>query len=225
MHAESRQVNATMRKCTEMEYMCRLYSIQLIEQRERINKIKKKLNSYNQNIQEQENILSHLTKYTGGFLNNVMTFVENFTNSKRLGMLGSCARYCLVDDRNEINVKEGRKSKGAKRDKNGMNMLNGTTNCHCNCRYKQINSKKCVSNQCQNTIVYNKTSFYVEENANRKKNKKSKSKLKKGLKKKYLQLTENIYNLHKPYDTVEVKDLYDIYRKQKSTYCDHYYIN
>ncbi|CAA9986879.1 conserved Plasmodium protein, unknown function [Plasmodium knowlesi strain H] len=236
MNGESRQVNAPLRKCTEMEYMCHLYNTQLIEQRERINEIKKKLNSYNQTIQEQENLFNHFTKYTDGFLNNIITFLGNFTNSKKFGMFGTCARYCLVDDRNEINFGKARKAKGVKKVSNignihhsyGGNDHNRRSNCSCNCSCtcccKKFKSKKCVSNQCQNTIVYNKTSFYVEENTNRKKSKK-KGKHKNGLKKKYLQLTKNIYNLNNPYDTVEVRDLYDIYRKQSSSHCHHYYVN
>ncbi|ANQ06547.1 Uncharacterized protein PCOAH_00007620 [Plasmodium coatneyi] len=235
MNGESRQVNAPLRKCTEMEYMCHLYNTQLIEQRERINEIKKKLNSYNQTIQEQENLFNHFTKYTDGFLNNIITFLGNFTNSKKFGVFGTCARYCLVDDRNELNFGKGRKAKGLKKGPNlgnihhayggnDQNRSNYSCNCSCTCCCKKIKSKKCVSNQCQNTIVYNKTSFYVEENTNRKKSKK-KGKHKNGLKKKYLQLTKNIYNLNNPYDTVEVRDLYDIYRKQSSSHCHHYYVS
>ncbi|EUD66506.1 hypothetical protein C922_03140 [Plasmodium inui San Antonio 1] len=236
MHEESGQVSASLRKCTEMEYMCHVYNRQLIEQRERINEIKRKLNSYNRTIQEQENLFNHFTKYTDGFLNNIITFFGNFTNSKRFGVFGTCARYCLVDDRNELNFGKETKGKGVKKVQNVGNIHHGyggndqkrrsygSCNCNCTCCCRKIKSKKCVSNQCQNTIVYNKTSFYVEENTNRKKNKK-KSKHKKGLKKKYLRLTKNIYNLHKPYDTVEVRDLYDIYRTQSSSYCDHYYVN
>ncbi|KJP88978.1 hypothetical protein AK88_01270 [Plasmodium fragile] len=230
------QANVPLRKCTEMEYMCHLYNTQLIEQRERINEIKKKLNSYNRTIQEQENVFNHFTKYTDGFLNNIITFLGNFTNSKRFGVFGTCARYCLVDDRNELNIGKERKTKGVKKISNVGNIhhayggndpyrrSNYNCNCSCTCCCKKIKSRKSVSNQCQNTIVYNKTSFYVEENTNRKKNKK-KAKNKKGLKKKYLQLTKNIYNLKNPYDTVEVRDLYDIYRKQSSSHCDHYYVN
>ncbi|EWC73819.1 hypothetical protein C923_05483, partial [Plasmodium falciparum UGT5.1] len=37
------------------------------------------------------------------------------------------------------------------------------------------------------------------------------------MKKKNVQLNENIYNLHNPYDTVEIRDLYNIYRKKSTT--------
>ncbi|SBT72062.1 conserved Plasmodium protein, unknown function [Plasmodium malariae] len=206
MQSQTRRVNATMRKCTEMDAMNRLYSIQLIEQRERIENLRRKLNSYNKNIEQQESIFNHLIKYTDGFLNNIIAFLENLTYTKKFNILTSCSRCYLVDDKDEINL---------------VNNFNKASTCIC----KKIKSRKSVNNKCKNTIVYNKTSFYVEENTNRKKNKKNKNKYKKDLKKKYLQQNENIYNLHNPYDTVEVKELYNIYRKQSLSSCDNYYIN
>ncbi|SBS87128.1 conserved Plasmodium protein, unknown function [Plasmodium ovale curtisi] len=209
MHKESMQVNATLQRCSEMDSMRRLYNIQLIQQRERIEKLKRKLQSYNQNIEKQESIFNNFVKYTDGFVSSVVAFLERFNYAKKLSILSSCARYCLVDNNDELNLVAMR----------GGNI--GTS------KRKKGKSKKIVNSKCKNTIVYNKTSFYMEENTNRKKNKKSKNTYKKELRKKFLHQTENIYNLYNPYDTIEVRDLYDIYRKQSLSVCSYedYYIH
>ncbi|VTZ67728.1 conserved Plasmodium protein, unknown function [Plasmodium chabaudi chabaudi] len=199
------QMNATLRRCAEMDDMNNLYNAQLIEQRERIESLKKKLNIYNKNIEEHEGVFKNIIKYTDGFLTNIAGFLGNINYSKNFNMVVGCAKYCLVDDK-ELNL-VGNFS---------------TTNHECKtCKCLKIQSKKSISNKCQNTIVYNKTSFYVEDNTNNKKKKKKK----KNPKKKYLQQNQNIYNLNNPYDTVEVKELYDIYRKQSLASIDDYYIN
>ncbi|SCO59779.1 conserved Plasmodium protein, unknown function [Plasmodium berghei] len=120
-------------------------------------------------------------------------------------MITGCAKYYLIDDK-ELNL---------------IGNFN-TTNHECKrCKCLKIQSQKSISNKCQNTIVYNKTSFYVEDN----KKKKKKKHTKKSTKKKNLYKNQNVYNLNNPYDTVEVKELYDIYRKQSLLSIDNYYMN
>ncbi|KEG01514.1 hypothetical protein YYE_03610 [Plasmodium vinckei vinckei] len=189
MHSIDNQVqmNATLRRCAEMDSMNNFYSAQLIEQRERIESLKKKLNVYNKNIEEHEGVFKNIIKYTDGFLTTIAGFLGNINYSKNFSMVVGCAKYCLIDDK-ELNLVG--------------NFSTGNNECKT-CKCLKIQSKKSINNT----------------------NKKKKKKKKKNTKKKYLQQNQNIYNLNNPYDTVEVKELYDIYRKQSLASIDDYYIN
>ncbi|VTZ75360.1 conserved Plasmodium protein, unknown function [Plasmodium yoelii] len=199
-------MNATLQKCAEMDKMHNLYNNRLIEQRERIESLKKKLNLYNKNIEQHESVFKNIIKYTDGFLSNIAQFLGNINYSKRLNMITGCAKYYLIDDK-ELNL---------------TGNFN-TVNHECKrCKCLKIQSQKSISNKCQNTIVYNKTSFYVEDNNKKKKKKKN---AKKSTKKKSLYQNQNVYNLNNPYDTVEVKELYNIYRKQSLSSFNNYCMN
>ncbi|SOV83162.1 conserved Plasmodium protein, unknown function [Plasmodium sp. gorilla clade G3] len=211
MYDHSRQINATLKKCSEMDDMCHLYNMELMQQRERIENLKRKLHSYNKNIEEQESIFKNVIKYTDGFINNIITFLERFSNSKELNLLSNCAKYCLADDMDELNLI------------NNFNKMN-SINSH---KKKEIKTTKLVNSKYKNDNS-NKISIYSDENkVNKKipKKKKTKNKYKNDVKKKYLEINENIYNLHNPYDTVEIRDLYNIYRNKSTTLYENTYIN
>ncbi|CRG95877.1 conserved Plasmodium protein, unknown function [Plasmodium gallinaceum] len=197
MYNQNRRINATLKKCIEMDNLCHLYNIELMQQRERIENLKKKLHSYNKNIEAQESIFNNFIKYTDSFVNNIINFLENFNYSKNFNLFSQCARYCLIDDVDEIKLI------------NHYNKINKINSC----KNKKKKLTKLV-NKCKNSNL-NKNYFCVEEGKNIKKNKKKKIKSKDETKKKTLQQNENIYNLHQPYDTIEVKDLYNIYKKQR----------
>ncbi|CRH03778.1 conserved Plasmodium protein, unknown function [Plasmodium relictum] len=205
MHNQNKRINATLKKCIEMDNLCHLYNAELMQQRERIENLKKKLHLYNKNIEQQESIFNNFIKYTDGFLNNIITFLENFNYSKNFNLFSNCARYCLIDDVDEIKLI------------NHYNKINKINSC----KSKKKKFTKLVNSKYKNNN-FNRTNFYVEESKDLKKKKKKKIKYRDESKKKFLQQNENIYNLHQPYDTVEVKDLYNIYKKKRMNH-DYYY--
>ncbi|CXI17921.1 conserved Plasmodium protein, unknown function [Plasmodium berghei] len=97
------QMNPTLQRCAEIDKMHNLYNTHLIEQRERIENLKKKLNLYNKNIEEHEGVFKNIIKYTDGVLNNIARFLGNINYSKNFSMITGCAKYYLIDDK-ELNL-------------------------------------------------------------------------------------------------------------------------
>ncbi|VWU49599.1 conserved protein, unknown function [Hepatocystis sp. ex Piliocolobus tephrosceles] len=204
MENEYKQMNSTVRRCVGVEYMCSLYNIQLLEQRERIENLKKKLDAYNKNIEQHNSVFNNIVKRTDGFFSNIICVKCCFVDDK-VSFYNSLSKHVLVLSNTYINNWVYHEE---------LNLINNFNKIHScrTCKCKKIQSKKYDSNRCNNTIVYKKTNFYVDENKN--KMKKKKKKLKK--KKKSLLQNENIYGLISPYDTIEAKELYDIYKKKKN---------
>lgn len=244
-------VNSIMKRCAEMDELGQLYNKELLQQRERIQNIKKKLHAYNENIKEHEGVFNNFAKCTDGFINQIVNFIESWSYTRNLSFLSDCKRVLQVDDSTEINLtndhrynstcydngsnkyskKKSRrssrrsrsreinfnktysygqgyksKSKKYKRSKMYNNYSTSSSNITSSDSISSSSSSS-ISNRYSINTKFNNYNIYNISNSSRKYQEEPR--------RSSYRENENIFDLKYPYDTIEIKELYEIYKQKK----------
>lgn len=245
-------VNSIMKRCAEMDELGHLYNKELIQQRERIHNIKKKLHAYNENIKEHEGVFNNFAKCTDGFINQIVNFIESWSYTRNLSFLSNCKKVLQVDDSTEMNFtndnrynstcydegstryskRKSRKSSRSRSREINFNKTNSYGQAYKSRSKKYKRSKKynnysisssnitssdnisssssrssSVSNRYSINTKFNNYNIYNINNSSRRYHEEPR--------RSYYRENENIFDLKYPYDTIEIKELYEIYKQKK----------